>query len=128
MTPERERYLAKCNKREKYLRKKIADCKLLIKLLKYAIYINLGAPYYYNSHQCLREKKYEYSAYRHELARLKGMDRVVVPREARYELILEGYTGYCYCGNFLMENCLNKKANIHCDKCGRRILWKKVSE
>lgn len=132
MTSEREKYLAKCSKREMTLRRLIKYYKLELKKAKavcssYDLKALGRKPFGYRIHiVAVKETKLMLQSLCHELARLKGMDRVVVPREAGYELTVEGYTGYCCCGNFLMENCLNKKANIHCDKCGRRILWEKV--
>lgn len=117
MTPERKKYLVECSKREMFLRKKIADCKMLIKHLKYATYKKLGAPYFHDVLQCLRLTKYEYTAYRHELNRLKGMDRGVVP---------EFYhsTDVYHCPK--CTTAIWFASDKYCPNCGSRILWEKV--
>ena len=117
MTPEREAYLAKCSKKEKFYRDWIAFVKQEIKVAKEAL--NSGFDnellklYLYNRKHCLM-------MYRHELARLKGMDRVVVPKRpilARWSGI---WLGYCKCNGSV------KSLEVYCPHCGRRILWEKV--
>lgn len=80
MTPHREQYIAKCGKNELNLRACIADAKNEIRQLKYT----LNDTRRFSSSLCLvliGYEKIKLNAYRHKLARLKGMDRVVVPME-----------------------------------------------
>lgn len=97
MTPKREKYLAKCGKLEMKYRKWIQDTKERIKEAKERLTIECDVEW---EKSIMRSHKVYLGWYKHELNRLKGMDRVVVPREVRYELTVEGYTGYCCCGNF----------------------------
>jgi hypothetical protein len=70
----------------------------------------------------IRHNKIQLNAYRHELQRLKGMDRVVVPRVSytseRSGQFLVRHE-HCCCGNKLF-------GEVYCPECGRRILWEKV--
>ena len=111
MTPEREKYLAKCSKREKYLRKEIRDYKNEIRTIKSALQTESDYEWYLG---CLKFRKLWLTMVRHELHRLKGMDRVVVPKRA------EGYIGVfvCSCGSDVIAN--------YCPNCGRKLLWEKV--
>ena len=67
----------------------------------------------------IRFGKVRLAAYRHELNRLKGMDRVVVPSDAYTREYLGN--GVCVCGYEL-----HKKRHNYCPRCGRRVLWEKV--
>ena len=111
MTPKREKYLAKCSKREKWFRMQIEDLKKDIKGVKRAL--TLGYVDDWNI-TWLRKCKFFLTIYRHELARLKGMDRVVVPKRGCF----------CKCGRDLYgAKMLGSK---YCDECGRKLLWEKV--
>ena len=75
-------------------------------------------------------EKIKLNAYRHKLARIKGMDRVVVPRDVTFDTFvicycLEGYRllGVCSCGKRLVQYKHN-----YCPDCGRLILWNKCYE
>lgn len=111
MTPAREAYLMKCSKREKELRFNINQAKINLAVFKMAVIKQGMLPILKNS---IKSTKCRLVAYRHELHRLKGMDRVAVPRRA------EGYIGVfvCKCGSDVIAN--------YCPNCGRRILWDRV--
>lgn len=125
MTPERKEYLAKHTGREAIIRHLIRVCELEIKDCKitcsnYDLKTLGYKPFGYRIHITrIKETKIMLCSLRRELARLKGMDRVVVPRDAYTRKYLEA--GTCACG---FE--LDKKHHNYCPKCGRRILWKKV--
>ena len=116
MTPEREKYLAKCKVRELWLRGLIKTHKEAIKKAKeqlnYGVFDSDGQVAVCKS--AMRANKWLFVCLRHELHHIKGMDRVVVPRRA------EGYIGVfvCSCGSDVIAN--------YCSNCGRRILWEKV--
>ena len=122
MTPERKAYWEKCSLKERTLRALINDEKCAIKVLKN----NFKYPENYNFNVLLimiSQCKVRLSAYRHELARLKGMDRVTVPKLLTFSFSdgkrFEGFV-CSHCGETLMrDSCAN------CG-CGRRILWEKV--
>lgn len=111
MTPERKAYLAKCSEWEIEVRNRIRLYKQQIRLAKESLKYGYDDKWY---RHCLRKHKHYLMMYRHELHRLKGMDRVAVPRRA------EGYIGVfvCKCGSDVIAN--------YCPNCGRRILWDKV--
>ena len=128
MTPKREAYLAKCGKREKYLRKEIKDYKREIKAIKSALQTGYDSEFNLG---CLKFRKLWLTMCRHELARLKGMDRVVMPKvKFSVPQIREwGHTGRksyyatCKCGNDTLYSGNDER---YCPNCGRRILWEKV--
>ena len=132
MNRKRMVYLAKCSKREKFLRSEINACKRSIKFAKQfwrdslaEVLMGIATP---DEREALirnriRDLKWQLSAYRHELARLKGMDRVTMP----YKMFRFGFSVnvpkvsyYCEC-----LTSLNGQTN-YCPSCGRRILWEKV--
>lgn len=125
MTPKREAYLAKCSDREKLLRWKLKEAKQVLRKYKFAqnrkreIY-----PFPLTEAQIVYIKKMVYESktlinvYRHELARLKGMDRVAMPIVVVTGDYLEGYCDYC--GGVISEH-----DHDYCPCCGRRILWEK---
>lgn len=89
MTPEREKYLAKCGKREKFLRAKIKDEKITIRNNKYAIQtlprihnldLEQASKWVCEYKSSIAKAKIMLSSYRHELNHFKGMDRMVVPK------------------------------------------------
>lgn len=86
MTPKREAYIKKCSKRENWFRKRLSDLKITLKALK----ILADAPV--NDGWLARIKciKWEISAMRHEINRIKGMDRVCVPKV----LVTGDYMGF----------------------------------
>lgn len=114
MTPQREKYLAKCSKRELVLRHWIELQNVNIKAYKADFKKNPT-----KARRLLQTMKYELVVYRHELARLKGMDRVVVPRKA-YIGAWGDKGGLCKCGKHITD------VHNYCPWCGRRILWEKV--
>lgn len=118
MTPEREAYLAKCRERETMLRRIIRHYKNSILSHKYAL--NKDETFTEKDRRyrltMLRYAKYHLTAYRHELARLKGMDRVVVPRGMGYYR----QKGWCVC-----DIDLERSKHTYCPNCGRLILWEK---
>lgn len=121
MTPKRKAYLAKCSRRERFIRDYIAYYKQNLKIYKRAKRTNDGGEYWVRKQ--IRNTKFNLSAYRHELARLKGMERVTVPKLLTF-LFSDGkrFEGFVcsHCGETLMrDSCVN------CG-CGRRILWNKT--
>ena len=117
MTPKRKAYFAKCSDKEKWLRCKISAANSNLAYYKDLLTISVALDQNWGiivNKQKVKDYKREIVAYRHELHRLKGMDRVVVPKRA------EGYIGVfvCSCGSDVIAN--------YCPNCGRRILWEKV--
>lgn len=101
MTPEREAYLAKCKWKERYIRDKIAQEKGYIKHNKQILNsVNLDEAYDCFAfeidylHYEIKYRKYKLTVLRHELQRLKGMDRVVIPSE-RYNRRFGTHHWYC---------------------------------
>lgn len=132
MTPEREKYLAKCSKREKFLRREIDNCKRSLKftkrcwndkpdvLFKFSTTEECEAPL----RNRVRDLKWQLSALQHELAHLKGMDRVVVPipiKAGRETFPDQSYI--CKCLKYLGW----VKDINYCPKCGKRVLWGEVN-
>ena len=118
MTPERAKYLAKCSERERYIRMKLSTARLYLKWHKKSISnggIRVTKP-------TAKYEKFELMAYRHELNRLKGMDRVVVIGDDEpFVNTLTGaeyWTCKCGAGIYVTDN--------YCSNCGKRILWEKV--
>ena len=111
MTPKRKAYLAKCSEWEVEVRNWIKIQKQQLRIAKTGLGYGCDDEYYRHN---VRKRKRYLMMYRHELQRLKGMDRVVVPKRA------EGYIGVfvCSCGSDVIAN--------YCPNCGRRILWEKV--
>ena len=111
MTPKREKYLAKCGKLEMKYRKWIQDTKERIKEAKERLTIECDVEW---EKSIMRSHKVYLGWYKHELNRLKGMDRVVVPKRGCF----------CKCGRDLYgAKMLGSK---YCDECGRKLLWEKV--
>lgn len=127
MTPEREKYFTKCNKKELWLRDEIKSYKREIKYCKDALNIGNDYEFWLGT---LRFRKMWLQICKNELHRLKGMDRVVVPRDAHSSFTtkegVNGFVtvGYCVCDKDKEER-LNSYDYIYCPKCGRRILWEK---
>ena len=117
MTPERKAYLAKCGKREAWIRTKMFQAKSEIALCKAILNYRNKVDDISKWKTRLEMWKIEFTAYRHELARLKGMDRVVVPKR----ILISTWSGikfsYCKCGKSI------KSLEKYCKNCGRRILW-----
>ena len=132
MTPEREKYLAMCGDNEKVLRAVLNNQKQGVKSHKYIL----------NNDSLMSKAEKEYvldslsnykrgvSFYRHELNHIKGMDRVVVPKDVQKFLYAVhdfgtgygiGFIGVCKCGAEL-----NNVDCKYCPNCGKRILWEKV--
>lgn len=133
MTPKRKAYLAKCSKRELVLRHWIKVAKGNISRYKFGLnydktFTDDDMEYCLSS---IRFHKDRINCYRHELARLQGMDRVVVPKvKFSVPQIREwGHTGRksyyatCKCGNDTLYSGNDER---YCPQCGRRILWEKV--
>ena len=123
MTPEREDYLNNCSNREKMLRAFIADVKLGIKRCKKSL--NDPKENFGRSVDLImiRVGKVRLNAYRNELQRLNGMDRVVVPYEVMrfgFEANIPRVSYNCECFEPI------DRKHKYCPNCGRRILWEKV--
>lgn len=125
MTTERVVYLAGGSKREKWIRDNIAYYKQQLKIYKRAKLTNDGGEIWLRKQ--IRNTKRYLTTYRHELHRLKGMNRVVVPkRRIVFASPTENFNvgdtlGRCKCGQVL-DSALMK----FCPNCGRKILWEKV--
>ena len=120
MTPEREAYLAKCSKREKFLRRKIVEAKGVLRIYKFGLNrepklypLTQGQIQYALKVIC--ETKIAISIYRHKLNRLKGWTECV-PEVVSYK----EFEGVCKCGNDVTD------FDFYCSRCGRKLLWKKV--
>lgn len=124
MTPKRKAYLANCSEREKELRLNINKAKLNLSIFKMAVTKQGMLPILKKS---IKSTKCKLVVYRHELTRIKGMDRVVVPRDLTVIKKIVGVYfcnvayGVCVCG----EHLVSIEHNF-CPKCGRKILWNKV--
>lgn len=125
MVPKRKAYLAKCSEREKWLRENIGHWQGLIQGNKWALnndkQFTEDDKLYCLSH--IRKYKYQVSAYRHELARLKRGKGVVPVRYDDCEEISYAIVGTCpECGTHLFGD----GTNNYCHYCGRRVLWEKM--
>ena len=123
MTPKREKYLAKCSKQELILRHWIKVGKGNINRYKFGLnydktFTDDDIKYCLSS---IRFHKDRINCYRHELQRLKGVDRVVVPREVTIPSNTDLRQGYCICGRDVYD-----ALDSYCPTCGRKILWEKV--
>ena len=117
MTPERKAYLAKCGKLEKKYRKWIQDTKERIKEAKERLSIECDVEW---EQSIIRSHKVYLGWYKHELNRLKGMDRVVVPRNYReWNASITGHLATCECGR-------DVSSETNCPVCGRPILCEKL--
>lgn len=129
MTPQRKKYFAQCSDKEKILRHRISGYLFEIQREKYLLNTEGGLVDMDRYKSKLRIKRYKYhlNAYRHELSRFKGMDKVVVPRELEIHLkivemgMVNVATGICKCGEKL-----ESLGHVYCPVCGRRILWRRV--
>ena len=121
MTPEREKYLAKCSKKELAIRCKISEAKSNLAYYKDFLTRNIDDWGLMVCKQSVDKYKMELTAYRHELQRIKGMDRVAVPKVLVTGDYLEGF---CWnCGGVVSEH-----DHEYCPCCGRLILWEKVTK
>lgn len=133
MTPERKAYLMEHIGREATIRHLIRWYKYELK--KYKAVCNsydlkrIGRkPFGYRVHIVrVNETKLIINTLRHELNRLKGMDRVVVPNRSQKLIYRIGEefkvskVGFCNCKANLTE-----VLHVYCPDCGRKILWDKV--
>lgn len=133
MTPEREKYLAKCGRRELWLRSLIKIHKEAIKKAKEQLRNDVFDSYgqVADCKSAMRANRWLIASLHHELNCLKGMDRVVVPRVKFSVKEIRGhrYTGKksyyatCKCGN---EFLYSGNGEDYCPNCGRKLLWEKV--
>lgn len=122
MTPKRKAYLNKCSQEEIWLRLKIRESK--DRLFAAKIYRNPESNFcsMREGKKRVRFAKFMLKTYQNALARLKGMDRVVVVGDD--EPFANTLTGaeywICKCGTgiYVTDN--------YCSNCGKRILWEKV--
>ena len=121
MTPQREAYLAKCSDKEKILRHRISGYLFEIQREKYILNTEGGLVDMDRYKSKLRIKRYKYhlNAYRHELSKVKGMDKAVAPRKA-YIGAWGDKGGLCKCGKHITD------VYNYCPWCGKRLLWEKV--
>ena len=121
MTPKREAYLEKCSNREMWLRSAIVATKRDISYQKQRITLT-NDEWMATGAKCeLWYKKQLLMTLRHELQRLKGMDRVVVPKVVHI-LVDGGKVVQCRCRYWLRQF----QGLDYCPKCGRRIIREKV--
>ena len=123
MTSERVAYLAKCSNRELWLRSEIRNIEIDICWQKQRI-SNANEEWIATGAKCeLWHKKQLLMTLRHEVARLKGMDRVVEP----YEVMRFGFGANVPKVSYNCE-CFEPidRKHKYCPNCGRRILWEKV--
>lgn len=116
----REKYLLGISWKEKMIRDSM-DCQRgQIKQCKKEMKTSTGIA---KSH--IKWAKARFTAYRHELHRIKGMDNISRIKGAWYEDVAESNLGYCKCGNLLIEVGVDKKPwDVYCRKCGRKIFWR----
>ena len=126
MTPKRETYMASCSKREAWIRTKMFQAQSEISLCKAILNYRHKVDDISKWKTRLETWKIEFTAYRHELHRLKGMDRVVVPRDVNVWKKTDGYElyGECCCDDDF--NILFEDTNKYCSCCGRRVLWEGI--
>lgn len=134
MTPKREKYLNTCSQQEarirgllKYHKHKLKEAKAVCNAYNLQANDRKVFSYLLATGHILHHKTIV-SNLRHELNRLKGMDRVVVPRDVTFDSFVKGYcqegfglVGVCSCGKHLVRYKHN-----YCPDCGCRILWNKV--
>jgi hypothetical protein len=123
MTPERIEYFKKSSNVERDLRMLIKRCKKALKIAKsecsaFNVKPSDKKPLeYLVKYVQLQDSKMLLQALRHELQRIKGMDRVVVPRNYReWNASITGYLATCKCGR-------DVSWERYCPNCGRKILW-----
>lgn len=120
MTPEREDYRNKCSNRESLLRAFITDEENNIRRFKNSLNNLQGMFSRSIDLIMIRHSKVRLNAYRHELQRIKGMERVVVigDDEPSVNTLTGAEYWTCKCGTGIYEtdNC--------CSGCGRRVLRK----
>ena len=128
MTPERKAYLMKCSGKEDFIRAKISYYKQQLKSLKMTK-LTIGCMLRHLRGQ-IKRTKWHLNAYRHELARLKGMDKVAMPFHSYHRGFEDGHLveyeiWTCpKCDVLVGGDCL--ETYNFCPDCGRRILWEKV--
>lgn len=132
MTPEREMYFSKCSKREMWVRRQIAadkrelsNAKIRLKVFREELLeaYKLGKWFAVKEKQqidiMLKVTKYRLTVCKQALARLKGMDRVVVP------------TFYHSTDVYHCHKCTTAiwpARDNYCPWCGKRLLWEKVKQ
>ena len=87
----------------------------------------------YKSKLRIKRYKYHLNAYRHELSRVKGMNKVVVPRvmfsvdeiKGQRRTGKKNYYAMCKCGN---DNLYSGNGERYCPWCGKLLLWEKVKQ
>ena len=137
MTPKRKKYLKRCSEREKYIREEIQIYKKSVKHWKHYLNVELPKilakgekPSLYDTpeeaRQAITHQTFQMKTYRHELSRLKGMDRVVVPKQTQTATYFaDGEWKQCNLEHCSCGALLDKVLNIYCYKCGKRIIWRR---
>ena len=129
MTPKRREYLIKSSNKEREIRGLIRRCKKALSISKSECNAFNLKPAdkkpleYLEKYIQIQDSKILLQALRHELARLKGMDRVVVPKVTYYLRNNGAFVqraNHCLCGQRLAGG------EWYCPKCGRKILWEEV--
>lgn len=132
-TKRRRKYLASCSEKEKYIREEIAMYKKSVRHWKHFLNFELSvlleegkSSNLYSTpeevKQAIVHQTFQMKTYRHELNRLRGFSRVVVPRRAILARWSGIWLGYCKCGVSV------KSLGTYCPNCGRKILWEKVNK
>lgn len=97
--------------KEMHLLLVIANAKERLKIYKKARHTNMGGKGWVGEE--IRRYKTILTVCKHELARIRGWDKVVVPRRHKeYKCVF-----VCSCGHDVIDN--------FCPRCGRKILWEK---
>lgn len=126
MTPQRQAYFNKCSDKEKSVREQIDIAEQVIRGCKATLnrkrknHLTQGQIDY--SLSVISEAKIIANAYRHELAKIKGMDRVAYPHKIKINKgdYIVNLWRCSSCGDGLCED------DNYCSACGRKILWERV--
>lgn len=121
MTPEREKYLACITSRKRVIRHAIRMAALSLRETKewWAKHKTNRPNKIRGYKKTVKRQKLTLMACKRELAKLKGMDRAVVPRKA-YIGAWGDKGGLCKCGKHITD------VHNYCPWCGKRLLWEKV--
>ena len=132
MTPERKAYLARCSDKARRLHKLIKSAKFDLSKCKEDLKLVPGLTFL---KWRVKHAKVILASYRHELQRIKGMDRVfsrgkAPVKQSEFHSGIEYSAFYCGDCGYIVEVVEDdgefKKSTIKfCPYCGRRILWGK---
>ena len=131
-TKRRRKYLASCSEKEKYIREEIAMYKKSVRHWKHFLNFELSSllengksSNLYNTpeevKQAIVHQTFQMKTYRHELNRLKSMDRVAKIKTHQWLRGTNCVIAFCECGDSVAVNEFN-----YCPTCGKKLLWEKV--